>query len=523
MFVPGPMLESAGSGDLPGETGTRKERRKPESEPTGRLVDWLAGTVVDATTNRPLSGVSIRIEPAAAPCPRLPSHGRPTGNVDPLRSGIDLREVVNARSDAEGRFAIQHVPGSHKGAVDLFAFADGYVTGCVCGIEDDMAIVVRLEPGKRIQGRVADPAGRPIEGAQVLAALPEGRTNMPGTTGETKSLEDGSFVLAELGTEAVVVMVDHPHYVPYASLPIDPGTGESQEVVLVPAWRLTFLMRSDDGEPLVHPTIQWKTSGEFPLASLELLAASPVGPPARPRSELRSEVVRIPTDRRTVDVEIKADGYLPWRTTDEPLPPDGGEREFAVTLERDRTIGSLAVRLVDEGGRPIHYVEAGAEVGLTWLGRPGDVSSAYVIEPADVLTLPGLKAGKWRLLLTAPGYGPSTTEVEVPAGGAGSVDVTMGPPARLRVRFRSPDRVRVEFRLLKDGRPVKAYPEVLEPTPRDDTTRLATPEDGGLVVSGLGSGAHVIEVLNDDLVPVRQAVTLEAGTLTDIEIEVRRR
>jgi hypothetical protein len=522
-FVPGPMLEASGPGTGPDADG-RGGRRGPDRPRPRETIDWLAGTVVDASSGEALAGVQIRIEPATAPCPRLPRHGRPTGDIDPTRSGIDMREVVNARTDAEGRFAIEYTVGTHKGPVDVFAFAEGYVTGCVCDVSDDMGIVVRLQPGKRITGRLVDPAGRPVLGAQVLAALPEGRVNLPGTTGETRSDTDGAFVLAELGDEAVVVMVDHPDFVPHDTLPIDPGTGELQEIVLVPAWRLTFLMRSDDGEALRNPTIEWKTSGAFPAAGVELLSASAVGPPARPESELRSDVIRIPTDRRTVDIQIKADGYLRWKTSGEPLPPDGGEREFQLTLERDLSIGRLRIRLIDEGGGPIHFAESGAELsGLTWLGKPEDVPSAIVQEPGDALTFPSIKAGKYRMRFSAPGFGPTTTDVEVPPGGARDVDVTLGPPARLRVRFRSPLRTVVHFRIVKDGHPCYPEREADDATPRDDTTRLTAPEDGGLVVTGLGGGVHTIEVLNDDLAPVSHAVSLEPGALVEAVVDVQPR
>lgn len=524
-YTADPALRASGTSRRPPRGDTQPDG--PSTPPPAKDVVWMAGTVIDAASGRPVAGASLRFERAGTPCPRLPRHGGPTGKKMPESSSVfPPEDIIHAATAKDGSFKITR-PASlpNPGAHDLFTFAPGYVTGCACAVAGE-DIIVRLQPGLNITGRVVDPAGRIIEGASVRAAPLEGVTPVPGQVAASVTDREGRFTLGGLIAGQVMLTAAHKQYMPVTVGPREVADQTPLELRLTPAFRVSFHLRSDDGQSIINPTVRWVTDGKPPLEYLGIVSGTPVGPAASERAELKTETLLIPCDRRTVDIEIKADGYLPWRTLAEPLPADGGEQMFPVTLVRDRTVGALRFRIVDEAGTLVPYSENKARASLAWLGPPNELPTSFVLTATDVLDLPSMKAGPYRVTITGPTFAPIVTDVTVVAGELTERKVTALPPAKLKVRFVAAERLTVRFRITKDGRLAGAIPEGIEPAEpgADPNAPLSATGGGeGLVLSGMAGGAHVIEVLSKALVATRRTVTLTPGETKEIEIEVQRR
>jgi ATP-dependent protease HslVU ATPase subunit len=134
-----------------------------------------------------------------------------------------------------------------------------------------------------------------------------------------------------------------------------------------------------------------------------------------------------------------------------------------------------------------------------------------------------MQAGPYRVTITGPKFAPIVVDVTVVAGELVERKVTAEPPAKLKVRFVADERLTVRFRVTKDGRLAGAIPEGIESAPQEadpNAPLSATGGGTGLVLSGMGGGTHVVEILSEELVAARHTVNLTPGETKEIEIEV---
>src|SRR5205814_10308762 len=108
-------------------------------------------------------------------------------------------------------------------------------------------------------------------------------------------------------------------------------------IVLTPALVTTFVVGTDDGKGPDAPSVAWSTAGLPPRTGLQLLqllkGSMPEGfTPEAKGKPVEYAAVKIPCDRPTVTFTVKSVGYSPWVSEPEPLPPDGGEKRYEVTL-----------------------------------------------------------------------------------------------------------------------------------------------------------------------------------------------
>lgn len=525
-YTADPALRASGGTGKPPKDGNGANDRPKDPQPAKDVV-WMAGEVIDAASGDPVGGASLRFEPMRQPCPRMPQHGAPKPDKQPASSSvIPAANIVHGVTAKDGTFQITRPAGApNPGAHDLFVFAPGYVTTCLCAASGD-GIVVRLERSVIVKGRVADATGRGLEGATVRAFPPEKERPVPGRASAAITDREGRFQLDGLTAGAVMIEAKHPAFMPTRVGPRETTDTNPLEIRLVPAYRVTFHLRSDDGESIVNPVVRWKTDGDPPAEELRILRGTPIGPPARKDAELRGDVLKIPCDRRTVDFEIKADGYLPWSTKGEPLPADGGERTYPVTLSRDQTVGALRIRIEDKDGKAVSFKDSGSTASLGWLGPPDQMPTSFVLTASDVLDLPSLRAGPYRVTIRSPKYAPAEVEVTVVAGQVTEAKVRAEPPAKLAVRFSASEQLTVRFRVTKDGRVTLPFVEGKEtPAGAQPGAEPLSASGGGaaVILSGFGAGAHVIEVMSENLVATRRTVTLTPGETAEVEIEVQRK
>ncbi|HEX4965027.1 MAG TPA: carboxypeptidase-like regulatory domain-containing protein [Thermoanaerobaculia bacterium] len=214
---------------------------------TLRVGQGAFGTVLDGN-HAAVAGAQVKLRPAAGsdPLARLLDRGGP---------GASRFEAVTG---AQGRFTVSHVP---VGSYDLTVQARGFAPLTVPGLAipegksaTDLGTVV-LSAGSALEGRVADPDGHPIEGAEVRAAPGSSRdlfrmSREPGPP-DAFTAADGSFRLEDRAPgEALDLAVSHPSYGP-ASLPgVVVPTAEPLLVVLQPRSRVSGRAVGKDGKAI---------------------------------------------------------------------------------------------------------------------------------------------------------------------------------------------------------------------------------------------------------------------------------
>ena len=415
------------------------------------------------------------------------------------------------------------------------ASAPGYVTGMACNPSVGDEITIRLDKATPFTVAVTDPHGRPIEFARLMVRpAPETRA-LPGTAGTGVTDENGRGQVAGLAPSRVdpetgeptrvVLHVDHPDWMPFASEPFDPSVHKVMDLKLEPALKLTLKIRSDDGTGISTPILTWATDGDPPAGHVGLLTVSPNGPEAEPTSEVVSEAVRIPCSHENVLLEVKADGFSAWQQK-EPLPADGGTREVIAILRRDTGLGSVTLRYKGPDGTEVPYTALGSSSPEFARLDPGNVGSV-AIEQGKVLVIKSLPPGRYRVTKRSPTYAPAVAEFEVREGEPVDETIQLEKAAKLRVRFTSGEQTTVAFRLLQGREIMPAFPLKADGTPMERSDERGAALDagtgGGALFSGLPTGRVTIEVTSPDLVAPLRAVDLTAGETTEVEIEVRRR
>ena len=492
----------------------RTVERAPEPAARGvdvAVVTFLAGVVRDDADGTPLAGASLNLFPNEPTCPRL--------------DGWFLTWPVT--TDAEGRFAFDGEEGDvpPPGTMDLFVRAPGHVGTIVCAVPHGKDREVRLARGLRMRCRVADPRSRPVVKAEVTAKPGPETPQVPGHAAAGWTDEHGDVVLDEFLPGDLLVTVDHPWFMPQTTGPYDPARDTDVTVTLTPALRATMKIRSDDGRPVKNPTVFWRTSGAAPKNELRLLTCQTVETKGEAGSEVACEPVRIPCDAPDAVLEVRADGYAPWRLEGERLPPDGGEREFDVVLAGDASLGSVRVVLEDERGQPVPVRESRSEVASVARRDGMPLPPGVVIEPGEDVRLTSLSAGPYRIAIRGPQFAPLEMDATAVAGREAEVRATVRPPAKLRVRFRSPQAgIVVPFRLTQGGRPVVAIPEAVAARIDEETREPVYSASGeGLLLSGLGTGTYVVEVLSAEVHAPPTSVRLQEGETEEVEIDVQPR
>ncbi len=222
----------------------------------------MRGLVVDGTTDEPVGGAEVTVATGAL--------------------GLHTR---SARSTADGRFEVVGVVGSEQ---NLYVDADGYVlAGPVVHREGDPPVVIRLDRGARIVGRVVDVDGRPVVDASVRAFGAQAAVRQEGeslgvTAGpvppisfaaksglafvtEALSGADGEFALEDLRPGAYTVVASHEDYAPSASQRLNLGAGErggAVELVMLPGAELVGRVVDERGRGLESIPVELRAKDE---------------------------------------------------------------------------------------------------------------------------------------------------------------------------------------------------------------------------------------------------------------------
>jgi hypothetical protein len=440
----------------------------------------------------------------------------------------------SATSGADGSFSIE-VPASGPGeSSTLLARAAGHFVGFGLASEGTR---IRLRSGTPIAGRVVSAAdGSPIGGARVVQESPAGASTAPpgaslgplfrdvATSGDDGSFElvvDPASVAKRAGSGAsadlVTIAAHHAGFVPARSTDALSATSP-RRLAMTPALALTIRVSTSDGRKPSGLVASWRIAGTRPSARVVPLAPglfeAAVGPdeldePTRAGdSAAREEIgpLKIPCDAPTVSLEIRAAGYVPHVAEEMPLPKEGGTKRLDVTLARDPQAAALHVDLRGPAGESIPFDER-ATVSVRRVDG-GPLAPVEPLPDGGTLVLDGIAAGRYEVRVFRAGFGPATIEAAAEPGVATTARAVFDAERRITLRLSGVVGRRASVRVTAKGQPV--FPTIAsDPSGRASPAR--TPVSGvdslvfllgaePLVLGGLGSGPHRVELVSPDLV-----------------------
>ncbi|MEM7587290.1 MAG: carboxypeptidase-like regulatory domain-containing protein, partial [Acidobacteriota bacterium] len=317
------------------------------------------------------------------------------------------QERHRARTTRDGRF---RVSGPASESVDIVARAKGFAPLRVRGVRVPLGVAavdlgtLVLAPGVGLAGRVEDPQGRPLAGAEIWWRQPterfEPRVAPVALDRDPDAIADaaGRFELVDLEPGSVIdLWVDHDGFLGTSirglSAPDVTGPGHRPILaVLEPAGQIQGVVVSDRDVPLAEARVT--------LATL----AMPAQPSWPSRTVITDAEGRFSLqDARPGELEVSAvaAGFQPAPPQQLTLAPS---QELAGLRLVVSPGAALVGRVVSSAGEPV--AEARVAIG----GQHGDSDLEGHFE------LSGIPPGLQRLQVIHPGYNVLTLQQEITAG-----------------------------------------------------------------------------------------------------------
>lgn len=243
-------------------------------------------------------------------------------------------------TDGEGRFEIADLA---IGRYDLEVVASGYAPVTIPGLEVedgagqvDFGTVV-VVPGVRVAGKVVDPEGAAIAGAEVYLQVEQRGIMATGRAGqkEPRARTDagGRFEIADLLPDQLVTIVaSKKGYASAAASGVKPPGEEPVSIVLQPAGRLAGRVVDERGTPIARATVNAHPDFSQPYYR------SPVGQrPTWARTDAEGRFVIEDVPVTTLQVSISAEGYQQQLRSGVEMPA-GGVVELEIEMLRGAVI-----------------------------------------------------------------------------------------------------------------------------------------------------------------------------------------
>jgi len=402
---PSEELHAGAAGHLPAtlRVGLGGDPVELALRPVLRGVGWL----VDPQ-DRPIAGGGVAVT-------------RGANHLDAAELDFDHPRAV--RTDATGRYTLDQLPAE---PFDLHARAAGFAPVTLRGLEPpadatelDLGTLV-LVPGSTVLGRVVDPEGRPLPGAEIHA-LPAGdhrrrADDRPDRDPAATADADGAFAVADLTAGRRVDLRAHlPGYAAVWVEDVEPPAADVR-FELEPTARVAGTVVDEAGEPLAGAEVTVRSQPSVPGSGGRLKVGAPVERSARSGPDGTFEVVDVPPGEAAV--QATADGFVPGRPEEVEVPAGGVVEDLRLALERG---GILEGVVTDAGGEPV----AGALVTDGDVVARGDREGHY--------RLAGVPPGPAEIRAFHPDHLPARAEVDVEAG-VQSLDLAMRAGVEVRGR-----------------------------------------------------------------------------------------
>ncbi len=397
----------------------------------------LRGQIVDAQS-RPVAGAEVVAVPAAALSPRA----------------LDPADPVAERtvSDVQGRFQLRLLQPQED--YEVRALRSGSWPAARTATVGDPGAAPRtvklvLTPARGARGRIQDPAGKPVAGAEVtlraslrpgsLQVLPLSSDAPIADKGAVVVQSDGqggfSFPAAPAPEMELLVRRDGyaPTLLPALRLPAGTGPADLGVVVLRPGAPIAGRVLDQRGRPVLGAEV-FALREAVDANSFERTVRGRK-PAADSAADGRFLLKDLPADT-PVHLAVRAEGFLPGLVR--AVRPPTAEPPLVIRLEpENRLIG----RVVDDRGEPI----AGARVEMRWQATLPQDAEIRVGEPVfrtarsegdGRFTLRGIPTGGATFSVAAPGFVEREgIAVDLPRpAGAGELRIEMDRGALLQGR-----------------------------------------------------------------------------------------
>lgn len=417
----------------------------------------IAGRVVDASTQQPITDFSVQVQRSGS-----------MGSAPPVQR-------------SEGRFSVEAEPGRYT----VYVTARGYARGSATGIEvvEGMTaedIEVRLERGGRVAGRVTA-AGKPVAG--VAVQVMEG----PAPQGMTIRLDrittdaDGSYAIDTIGAGEQTIVFTRSGFRP-----------KRERVEIAAGKDVQLDIELDRGREIRGRVVD--ESGR-PVAEAEVRTDAP-RPGARTRSAADGSFRLGGIDPERVTLRVEKSGFVEAREVVEPQAS-----AVTLTLRRGATITGRVTGLTREEISQVRVFASG--MGVRTDGE---------VDGDGNFTVRGVPEG--RVMLSAATFGatrrqaPSVT-VEVRGGSAPPVDIDFAPGFK------------IGGRVTRNGGAFADAAVYFRSLSREHSGSARTTRSGAYEVQGLAAGAYRVSVAPEGSGGEVWSGRLDVGGDATFDIDVR--
>jgi protocatechuate 3,4-dioxygenase beta subunit len=363
----------------------------------------------------------------------------------------------------DGSFTLENVP---TGAMNLVATAPGFAAARMSlDVQEGKAIndlVIELETGVRLTGKVTGPNGTPLADAMVgVQPSPTGSFAMTGAMRRTTTDSNGEYSLEGLEPGEETIQIVHPKYNATSKSVTLKGRETKLDVQLEGGRTVTGVVVTDSGMPV-------------PDAQVEAFSAAGGGHSARTNASGTFEIESMTPGRYRFSAEKS--GYVE-----------------AIANDVDITSGTPVRLVLQTGGTIYGRVTGVSEADLANVmvtARGGRASSSASVDPQGNYRLEGAPTGTVAVSATVQPRNFSTRR----SSATQTVEVAVGAAQQVNIEFRGD--VVIRGRIMRNGVPLGGANVAFYPRKSGSQTSasVAADEQGMYSVSGLEEGEYNVSV-----------------------------